>query len=278
MAQDSPVIINNLMFPIVGVQTGKREVQRARVLKVLCQGDFGSSIDGRDPIRKNDLNRQVRRRKPTQINRVKQGFSKNCFDGKTCIHQTLQVAALDIDEKIIDLCVVTSFHDDVNELHREGLACRLEINRIGVVHGVASLEAVVQDLPRNERFSASCGVGVIQTTWCLKDASPISDTHPFKVAHCDVHHASNGIAQACDNIADWELIRKLVQVNNAIVVSQTDAVGSDDWDACRRSNFKHVDAPIVERFVVEVIQPCCKINGRSIFIGQVQNDVEIKGF
>ena len=62
------------------------------------------------------------------------------------------------------------------------------------------------------------------------------------------------------------------------MVGQPDAVGGDHRDGGGRGDVKHVDAPTVEGLRVEVIQAGSEVNRRSVFIAQVNHEIQVNGF
>ena len=86
----------------------------------------------------------------------------------------------------------------------------------------------MQHLSSTHRFGAANTVCVVQTPFVLKDPCSISHTHPLEVAHGDVTHACDRVTQTGHDVSNGELVCELREVNDAVVVSQPNAIGGDE--------------------------------------------------
>ena len=173
--------------------------------------------------------------------------------------------------------VVHLSDDDVNESHGEGLTGRLEVDGVGLVHGVRALQTIVEHLPGSDGFTASSGMAVIQTAYAVVNTRSVGNGNPLQVTHGDVANARNGVAKPFNDFANRKLIGELGQIHDIVVISQSNPVRGDDRNRGGRRDIKHVDAPIVEGLGVEVGQPRCEINGCCVFISQIDHEVEVNG-
>ena len=86
----------------------------------------------------------------------------------------------------------------------------------------------MEHLPGCHRFGAAAGMAVIQPPFIIKNARTVAHGNPLHVAHGDVANASHGAAQTLHDVADWELVGELREVNDVVVVGEPNPIGGDD--------------------------------------------------
>ncbi len=86
----------------------------------------------------------------------------------------------------------------------------------------------MEHLPGCHRFGAPAGMAVIEPPFIIKNARTVAHGHPLHVAHRDIAYTGHGAAQTLHDVADWELVGELREVNDVVVVGEPNPIGGDD--------------------------------------------------